>query len=502
MRKMVHNPLPLKHAQPHPMSANQRQAPLWQALCANAQASQAAFHTPGHKRGRGLPAVVLQQLGSALGAMDLPELPELDNLFAPESVIQDAQILAAELFGAEQTWFLTNGSTSGILAAILATCGPGDQMIVPRNVHTSVISGLILSGAIPIFVQPALDSELSLGHCLTPDAVQQALEQFPQAKAVLLVYPTYEGICGDISAIVTLAHDYGIPLLVDEAHGPHFAFHPDLPQSALAAGADLAVQSTHKMLGAVTQAAMLHVQGDLIERHRISQALQLVQSTSPNYLLLASLDAARQQMALHGMSLMQAVLTLADRARSHLHTLPGYPTYDSTGTSPGLIALDRTRLTIPAHLFGSQGSDLDQTLIETYGVTAELVTPDHLTFLISLGNTATDIDQLLLALRALYQPTPLLIPRSQPAARPQVSMPVLSPRAAYWHPSEVIPLLEAPDRISTESICPYPPGIPILLPGERICSQDLNQLLHIKERGGVITGCSDPSLKTLKVVRE
>lgn len=483
------------------MNAKQSQAPLWQALCATAQANQAAFHTPGHKRGRGLSATVLAQLGVAVGQMDLPELPELDNLFAPDSVIQAAQVLAAEVFGAEQTWFLTNGSTGGVIAAILATCGPGDQILMPRNVHTSVISGLVLSGAMPVFIQPELDPYLNLAYCLTPEAIESALQQFPKVKAVLVVYPTYEGICGDISVIATVTHHYGIPLLVDEAHGPHFAFHPQLPISALAAGADLAVQSTHKLLGALTQAAMLHVQGRLIDRQRISQALQLVQSTSPNYLLLASLDAARYQLALDGTALMQEVLTLSARARSHLLALPAYQPWEPIGACSGFVALDQTRLTIPTSPFGAQGYDLDQTLTQKHGVTAELVTPSYLTFLITLGNTVEDIDQLNKALRACYQPIPL--PRKPfPLPARVLSLPVLSPREAYWHKTETVPLTEAADRISAESICPYPPGIPILLPGERIKVQNLNDLLQIKQAGGVITGCSHPSLKTLKVVRE
>lgn len=485
-------------------SVAQQQAPLCQALFANAQQAQAAFHTPGHKRGRGLPAVLLEQLGATLGQRDLPELPDLDNLFAPESVIQEAQTLAAELFGAEQTWFLTNGSTCGILAAILATCGPGDHIIVPRNSHTSVISGLILSGAMPIFVQPAFDPVLNLVHCLAPAAIQQALEQFPEAKAVLVVYPTYEGVCGDIATIATLVHGYDIPLLVDEAHGPHFGFHPDLPQSALAAGADLSVQSTHKMLGALTQAAMLHVQGPLLERPRISQALQLVQSTSPNYLLLASLDAARQQMALQGQFLMEEVLSLALRARSQLQDIADYPVWAYLRTTPGCIALDQTRLNFPAYLCGRQGYDLDQTLIETYGVTAELVTPDHLTFLISLGNTRSDIDQLTRSLHQLVQASPVANQELSlnDLEQPPLSVPAISPRDAYWRPCAEIPFLDAVGCISAECICPYPPGIPILLPGEYIQAPDLKILSHIKNCGGSITGCSDPSLRTLKVVRE
>lgn len=484
------------------MSTNQQEAPLWQALYDCAQSSQVAFHTPGHKRGRGLPASILQHLGSFLGSVDLPELPELDNLFAPEAAILEAQVLAAQLFGAEQTWFLTNGSTCGILAALLAICSPGDQIIVPRNLHTSVISGLVLCGAVPIFVQPALDQQLNLTHSLSVQDIQLAFEVYPQAKAIFLIHPTYEGICGDISAIATFAHDHGIPLIVDEAHGPHFAFNPQFPQSALAAGADLTIQSTHKMLGALTQAAMLHVQGHLIDRQRLSQTLQLVQSTSPNYLLLASLDAARHQLAHAGFEIMQQVLVLADKAHTQLQCLPNYHQWNPIGSTPGCIALDQTRLTIPTYPFGAQGYDLDQMLIDSYQISAELITPDHLTFLISLGNTDADIDQLLLALQDLYQPHLQPYPHSYPKTKPPISLPVLSPREAYWHPSEAIPIMESVGRVSTESICPYPPGIPTLLPGERIQQQDLDWLLQLQQEGGVITGGSDLSFNTLKVVRE
>ncbi|ABW27641.1 aminotransferase class I/II-fold pyridoxal phosphate-dependent enzyme [Acaryochloris marina] len=484
------------------MSVNQQQVPLWQALQDSAHSNQIAFHTPGHKRGRGLPAAILQHFGSALGSADLPELPELDNLFAPEAAILEAQVLAAQLFGAEQTWFLTNGSTCGILAALLTVCGPGAQIIVPRNLHTSVISGLVLSGAVPIFVQPTLDSQLNLAHSLSVQDVQLAFETYPQTKAIFLIHPTYEGVCGDVSAIATFAHDHDIPLIVDEAHGPHFAFHPQFPQSALAAGADLVVQSTHKMLGALTQAAMLHVQGLLIDRKRLSQTLQLVQSTSPNYLLLASLDATRHQLAHAGLNVMEQVLTLANKAHTQLNHLPNYRPWDPIGTTPGCIALDQTRLTIPIEPFGDQAYDLDQTLIDTYRISAELITPDHLTFLITLGNTEDDIDQLLCALRELYHPPLHPSSLAYSTNKLPIALPVLSPREAYWYSSEVVPVLKAVDRISTESICPYPPGIPILLPGERIQKQDLDWLLQLKQQGGIITGCSDLRFQTLKVVRE
>ena len=316
------------------LSANhQAKTPLLDALRECANKHHAPFYTPGHKRGQGISQRLADCFGSAVFKADLPELAELDNLFAPQGVIQEAQELAAAAFGAEHTWFLVNGSTCGIEAAILATCAPGDKIILPRNVHQSAIAALILSGAVPIFVTPEYDSVLDIAHSITPSSVATALKQHPDAKAVMMVYPTYYGVCGDVSAIAQLAHQHGIPLLVDEAHGPHFAFHPDLPNSAMAAGADLTVQSIHKVLGAMTQASMLHVQGSWIDTERLSQSLQLLQSTSPSYLLLASLDAARQQMALQGEQLMSHTLQLADIARIRISQIPGLSVLEPIGAN-------------------------------------------------------------------------------------------------------------------------------------------------------------------------
>ncbi|NEP19122.1 MAG: aminotransferase class I/II-fold pyridoxal phosphate-dependent enzyme, partial [Leptolyngbya sp. SIO4C1] len=299
---------------------SQQRAPLVEALQRCAARPNAAFYTPGHKRGQGISALHRAVFGSDIFRADLPELPELDTLFAPEAAIQQAQQLAAEAFGAEHTYFLANGSSCGIEAAILAVCNPGDKLILPRNVHRSAISGLILSGAVPIFVMPDYsDRWQSLG--VSAHAIAAALRQHPDAKAVFVVSPTYQGICSDIGAIAALAHQHRLPLLVDEAHGPHFAFHPELPMPALQAGADLVIQSTHKVLAAFTQAAMLHLQGERIDQVRLCQALQLTQSTSPSYLLLASLDAARHQMATAGRALMTQTLSLANQANQSIQSL-------------------------------------------------------------------------------------------------------------------------------------------------------------------------------------
>lgn len=495
-------------------SANpQDRTPLLDALRVSAHKPDAPFYAPGHKRGQGIPQPLLELLGASVFPADLPELPDLDNLFAPEGVIQEAQELAAAAFGADQTWFLVNGSTAGVMAAILATCDAGDKIILPRNIHQSAIAGLILSGAIPVFINPEYDPSNDLAHSITATAVAAALRQHPDAKAVMMVYPTYHGVCGNVKAIAQLAHQYNVPLLVDEAHGPHFAFHPDLPPSALSAGADLTVQSTHKVLGAMTQASMLHIQGNLVERDRLSKALQMLQSTSPSYLLLASLDAARQQMALHGEKLMTRTLQLASDARNAIRQIPGLSILELTNT-PGFFALDKTRLTVKVSELGFSGFEADEIFHQQLGVTAELPTLQHLTFIISLGNQESDIKNLIQAFVTItqdaYRPKALnhlkdLFKKWKEEllfVHPSsfILRSVLSPREAFFAKTETLPVEQAIDRISAELVCPYPPGIPALMPGEIINPAALEYLQQVLALGGNITGCSDPSFKTLKVV--
>lgn len=474
---------------------NQHQTPLLDALKAYKTHAHAPFYTPGHKQGMGISQPLANLLGTKVFQADLTELADLDNLFAPQGVIQAAQALAAEAFGASQTWFLVNGSTCGIEAAILATCSPGDKIILPRNVHSSAISGLILSGAIPIFVNPEYDPVSDIAHSITPASVQAALQKHPEAKAVLVVYPTYYGVCGDLQAIAQITHQYHIPLLVDEAHGAHFAFHPQLPTSALAAGADLTVQSTHKVLGAMTQASMLHIQGHRIDIHRVNKALQLLQSTSPSYILLASLDAARQQMALHGKALMSRTLELADIARSRISTIPGLSILQ-------LPNLDQTRLTVKVSPLGLTGFAAETILDEQLGVTPELASWQHLTFIITLGNTLADIEQLVQGFTSLAKMNHHSHPPSGKALILWDNLTTVSPREAFFAVNEILPLAQTSDRICAEIVCPYPPGIPVLMPGELITKSALEYLQQVQAMGGLITGCADPSLKNLKVLKK
>ena len=297
--------------------------PLVSILQQLSQRQETAFYAPGHKKGQGIASSLVELLGTKVFTADLPELPELDNLFAPAGVIKRAQELAAQTFGSDETWFLVNGSTSGVIAAILATCKPGDKIILPRNSHQSAISGLILSGALPIFLNPVYDEQWDLAYSITPAALNLALKEHSDVKAIFITSPTYQGVTGHLEEMVQIAHSQGIPLIVDEAHGAHFTFHPSLPPSALSLGADLVIQSTHKVLGSLTQSSMLHLQGDKIDGTRVNRALQLVQSTSPSYILLASLDAARAQMAQDGEWLLSRTIELAECARDSIKEIEG-----------------------------------------------------------------------------------------------------------------------------------------------------------------------------------
>ncbi|MEB3339251.1 aminotransferase class I/II-fold pyridoxal phosphate-dependent enzyme [Okeania sp.] len=527
--------------------SDQNKTPIVDTLKNLTQKSHAPFYAPGHKQGKAIPRSLTKLLGKKVFSADLPELPELDNLFAPEGIIQEAQELAAETFGALHTRFLVNGSTTGIIASILATCGNGQKIILPRNIHQSVISGLILSGAMPIFIHPEYNPDWDIPLNITPQSIGQTLAKHPDAKAVMIVYPTYHGICGDIVAIAQEVHKYNIPLLVDEAHGPHFAFHPELPIPALFGGADLTVQSTHKTLGAMTQASMLHIGSNRIDLYRLEQALQILQSSSPSYLLLASLDAARQQMALFGEELMSQTLELAKNARNRISQLSNYSIFDLKGRKKKkeeinltclsgdsnllenevkekieksgeifpnsnfssdnyfhkeFIALDQTRLTIKVSDIGLSGYEADEILHQELGVTCELPSFQNLTFIISLGNTKTDINQLVTGLISLRNKSQINLPNKQKTKLnfevTDFSIPV-SPRDAFFAQKDCLPIEKSVGNISAELIAPYPPGIPVLIPGEIIREKHLQILEKVQTLGGIITGCSDPNLTTIKV---
>ncbi|XGB43459.1 MAG: aminotransferase class I/II-fold pyridoxal phosphate-dependent enzyme [Nodosilinea sp. LVE1205-7] len=490
-------------------SLDQTQTPLLTAVQTVSQRPHGAFYTPGHKRGQGASDGLKRLLGSAALRADLTELPELDNLFTPEGVIQVAQELAADAFGAERTWFLVNGSSCGLEAAILATCNPGDKIIVPRNAHQSVISGLVLAGAQPVYVQPQYSSELGLPGGLAVTTIARALDHHPDSRAVLVVSPTYHGICSDLEAIAALTHQRGLPLLVDEAHGPHFGFHGDLPRSALSQGADLVVQSTHKVLSALTQAAMVHCQGSRLNRDRLRAALQITQSTSPSYLLLASLDSARHQLATAGERLLGHALALALEMADKISAIAGFKVINKAAvlaTQAG-ADLDPTRLTLDVRGLGLTGPEADDYLHQNLGITVELAQGPHLTLIVSLGNSHRDGYHCVEACRTLardyarpvtpWLDEPSLLARDRDNS---VILPPVSPRQAFFATATILPTRLALGRLSADTIAPYPPGIPTLVAGEVITPGAIAYLTHLQRAGATLTGATDPWLENFRVL--
>ncbi|MEE3716438.1 aminotransferase class V-fold PLP-dependent enzyme [Tumidithrix elongata RA019] len=477
---------------------NQDTAPLFDAVKAYLKVDHAPFYMPGHKRGQGIDPEFAALLGENLFRLDLPELPGLDRAIAA------AEDLAAEAYGADRTWFLVNGSTCGIEAMVLAACQTGDKILLGRNCHKAAIAALILSGAVPIYLETEYNAKFDLDCGVSPHTVKQALLAHPDAKAVLIVSPNYYGVCGDIEKIAAIAHAHHVPLLVDAAHGAHLSFHSDLPIAALQAGADLVVQSTHKVTSGLTQASMLHLQGDSIASDRVSQALQLVQSTSPNLMLLTSLDVARRQMALHGCELLDRTIALANQARSQISQIQGFSTFDQSQVP----TLDPTRLTVmvDTHL-GLTGFDVDTMLHSSLEVMPEMPTLTQLVFILSLGNREADIERLVTGLQQiseserssaigyqLHDPNRFDPHRLAPIVR-------ITPREAFFAQRDRLLFAAAIGRISTELVCPYPPGIPILCPGEEITVDVVAYLQRVKQAGGIMNGCSDLSLETIQVVR-
>lgn len=478
---------------------NQNSVPLLEAARRYLDIDHAPFYMPGHKRGQGIDRDFVDLLGETFFRLDLPEMPDL------EEPVAEAEELAAAAYGSDHAWFLTNGSTCGVQAMLLATCQAGDKILIARNCHKSAFAGMILTGAVPIYLPTDYLSEFDLDLGVSPATLEAFLQQHPDAKAVLVVSPNYFGVCGEIEKLVAIAHAYNVPLLVDAAHGAHLGFHPDLPISALQAGADLVVQSTHKVAGSLTQSSILHLQGDRIAPEQVDRALQVLRSSSPNLLLLISLDVARRQMAIQGKQLLSETLRLAKEARSLLLQVSNLRTFDQIEVP----TLDPTRLTLLVDQFGITGFEADVWLHSQLDVMAEMPTLNQLVFILSLGNTQADIDRLIFAFQQISQDTQEKRNKKQEKLSPLTNyqLPItnyqsnLSPREAYFAKSDRLPLEQAIGRISTESLCPYPPGIPLICIGEEITAEVVEMLQCILRSGGIINGASDESLETILVVK-
>lgn len=481
------------------MSLTQHDAPLMEALQEHLLNRVVRFDVPGHKGGRGN-SELAEFLGNRCVQIDVNSMKNLDNLCHPVSVLRDAQALAAEAFGAKNAFFIINGATGASQAMIMATCKAGDKLIMPRNVHRSAINALVVNGAIPVYVDPEENKDLGIPLGMSTKAVEAAILANPDAKAILVNNPTYYGVCPNIRKIADLAHQHGMLLLADEAHGTHFYFGENLPCSAMAAGADMASVSIHKTGGSLTQSAML-LCGDSINADYVRQVINLTQTTSASYLLMASLDIARRNLALHGREMFQKTVQYVDYAREEINYIGGYYVYGpELCNGDSFYALDRTKLSIHTRNIGLAGIEVYDLLRDEYGIQIEFGDIGNILAIVTAGDRALEIERLISALseiKRLYGGDPTGMLQSEYLA-PDVALP---PQKAFYAEKKSMPLQESIGGICSEFVMCYPPGIPILAPGERITADIVDYIRYAKEKGCSLTGPQDMEINHLNVVR-
>ena len=487
-------------------ATEQPTAPYLDAVVGYAFRGPGRYHVPGHKGGSGADPGVVKAIGLDGLAADVPQDIHGIDLGPSPTPYQRAERLAAEAFGAQRTFFLTNGATQGNHTLCLALAPLGTRIVAQRNSHASIVDGLVLSGGLPSFVAPEYDEQLGITHCVTPAALEAALAAAPDAKAAFIVSPTYYGMAADVAGCAEVAHRAGVPLVVDQSWGPHFGFNDKLPPTALSQGADTMLTSTHKIAGSLTQSAMLHVgHGGRVDAGAVARALRLLRSTSPSSLLLASLDGARRQLALHGEQLLHETLEAIEVARAKLKTIPGIALVDSALVGRmGVAGYDPLRIVLDVRGTGRTGYEIADELRRSYDVHVELPMQATVVFVVGLGDTAA-------ALRRLAGDVDEVVKRlSEPGATAAIVPPAaalgnevaLSPREAFLGEAEQVAVGAAAGRISCESIASYPPGVPALLPGERISAETVAYLRELADSGARLHGASDPAFQTINVLVE
>lgn len=478
---------------------SQQSAPIYEALEKFKKMRVVPFDVPGHKRGRGNPELAAL-LGEKCVNMDVNSMKPLDNLCHPISVIRDAEILAAEAFGAAHAFLMVGGTTSAVQSMVLSVVKSGEKIILPRNVHRSVMGAIVLCGAVPVYVNPECDPKLGIPLGMSVSAVERAIKANPDAKAILVNNPTYYGICSDLRSIVKIAHEHNMLCLADEAHGTHFYFGENLPVSAMAAGADMAAVSMHKSGGSLTQSSLL-LAGPAMSEGHIRQIINLTQTTSSSYLLLSSLDISRRNLALRGKEAFAGVVSLAEYARSEINDIGGYYAYSKeliNGDS--IFDFDTTKLSVHTLDIGLAGIEVYDLLRDEYDIQIEFGDLGNILAYISIGDRLRDIERLVGALaevkRRFGKSKAGLM--TQEYIEPELAV---SPQAAFYAHKESLPIKETEGRICSEFVMCYPPGIPILAPGERITRRILDYISYAKEKGCSMTGPEDAAIERLNVLK-
>lgn len=478
---------------------SQENAPIYEALERLRKMRVVPFDVPGHKRGRGNPELA-RLLGEKCTSMDVNSMKPLDNLCHPVSVIRQAEELAAEAFGAAHAFLMVGGTTSAVQAMVLSVAKRGEKIILPRNVHRSVIGAMVLCGAVPVYVNPQCNDRLGIPLGMTVEDVKRAIEENPDAKAVLVNNPTYYGICSDIKTIVKMAHDHGMYCLADEAHGTHFYFSDQLPVSAMEAGADMAAVSMHKSGGSLTQSSLLLLGPNMSEGY-VRQIINLTQTTSGSYLLLSSLDISRRNLALRGKETFEKVRSYAKYARAEINDIGGYYAFCReliNGNS--VYDFDVTKLAVHTLDVGLAGIEVYDLLRDEYDIQIEFGDFGNFLAYLSIGDRKQDIERLVSALAEISrrfgkEKVNLM---TQEYVDPQVAV---SPQDAFYADKEKVELKDAPGRISGEFVMCYPPGIPILAPGERVTQEIREHIEYAREKGCTLTGAEDLEIRHLNVLK-
>ncbi|WP_328805115.1 aminotransferase class I/II-fold pyridoxal phosphate-dependent enzyme [Paenibacillus albicereus] len=478
--------------------------PLFSALRRHAENNPLQFHIPGHKKGAGTDSEFRSFIGDNALSIDLINIAPLDDLHQPTGVIEESQKLAADAFGADYTFFSVQGTSGAIMTMILSVCAPGDKIIVPRNVHKSVMSAIIFAGARPVFISPARDGNLGIDHGITTRSVRRALERHPDAKAVLVINPTYFGICANLKEIVDLVHSYDIPVLVDEAHGVLIHFSDRLPMSAMQAGADMAATSVHKLGGSMTQSSVLNLKAGRVNPQRVQTIISMLTTTSTSYILLASLDTSRRNLAVNGQAMAEKAIALAEHAREAINAIPGLYCFGKEILGgEATFDYDPTKLTIHVRHLGITGYEAENWLRDTFNLEVELSDMYNILCLITPGDSEDTVGQLLGALRAMVERYPQVDEVQELVVKiPEIPQLSLTPREAFYGETEVLPFKESAGRIIAEFIYVYPPGIPILLPGEVISQSNIDYIVDHVEVGLPVKGPEDRSIQFVKVIVE
>jgi arginine decarboxylase len=487
------------------VSLDQARAPYLEALVAYATRCPARFHIPGHKGGPAADAGLLMAFGEAAFAHDIPTLIEGIDIGPEPTPFQQAQRLAAEAWGARRSWFLGNGASQGNHAACIAIAQKGKRVVVQRNVHSSTVDGIIMAGLEPSFAAPELDPELGIAHCLTPEALAEALDASPGASAAFVVSPTYFGAAADIASLAAVAHERDAALVVDESWGAHLRFSDRLPESALACGADIALSSVHKLVGSLTQSAILHIgHGDRIDEGALDRAVTLTESTSPSGLLTGSVDAARRHAAVDGARLLGEMVDALAETRERVRVVPGLDVLDERLAGRRSVrSWDPLRLSIDVRGTGASGRRIAMLMLASHDVNLELVSENVLVAVFGLGeDVRTSAEVLIAALEAAVRSLGEeehsdVAPFAPPPPWGPLAM---SPREAFLGPQEAVEIAAAEGRVAAESLAAYPPGVPNVLPGEELTAETLAYIREVLDTGGQVRGAVDRTLRTIRVV--